>query len=464
MKRPGRNLAAAMRSDLMAGRGADQSARQWMTRLCDASPLGIFVSDVEGHCIYTNAAYRQIAGLTDAQALGTKWSASLHPEDQRRIASRLQQALRDRQPFQAEARFLRPGGEVVWTALQAAMEEDTGEERTRLLIVEDISERKARDAALQAAEEALFAEKERAQVTLDSIGDAVMTTDLAGLVTYLNLEAESLTGWSRQDAVGRPIAEIFRIFDGETRVPAASPAQRAIEEDRTVGLAVGCKLVRRDGTEVEIEDSAAPIHDRDGRVTGAVIVFHDVAKSRAVVEKMAHLARHDFLTGLPNSALLGDKLSQAIGLAHRHRTQVALLFLDLNDFKTVNDACGHLVGDRLLQAVAHRLVACVRTTDTVCRRGGDEFVILLTEIVHHDDAAVVAEKVIAAIAEPLLIDSHSLTVGVSIGISVYPEDGDDVVTLVQRADTAMYQTKARGISGYRFTGTRMRRSTVSAEA
>jgi diguanylate cyclase (GGDEF)-like protein/PAS domain S-box-containing protein len=435
-----------------------------MAQLCDASPLGIFVSDAEGHCIYTNDAYRRIAGLNVEQALGTNWSASVHPQDRARVASGLQQATKARHAFQAEARFQRPDGSIVWTRLQAAMEQNAGDENTRLLVVEDISERKARDAALQAAEEALFAEKERAQVTLDSIGDAVVTTDLAGAVTYLNLEAESLTGWSREDAIGRTIAEVFRILDGETRVPAASPAQRAIEEDRTVGLAVGCKLVRQDGTEVEIEDSAAPIHDRDGRVTGAVIVFHDVAKSRAVVEKMAHLARHDFLTGLPNSALLGEKLSQAIGLAHRHRKQVALLFLDLNDFKSVNDACGHLVGDRLLQAVGNRLVACVRATDTVCRRGGDEFVILLTEIMHHDDAAVVAEKVIAVIAEPLVIDGHRLTVGASIGISVYPDDGDDVVTLVQRADTAMYQIKARGVSGFRFTGTRMRRSTAAAEA
>ncbi len=200
--------------------------------------------------------------------------------------------------------------------------------------VEDITARKSTEFVLRAAEEALFEEKERAQVTLNSIGDAVLTTDLLGNVTYLNLVAEAMTGWSREDALGRPLSEVFRIIDGTTRQAAASPALRAIEENRTVGLAADCVLVRRDGFEFAIEDSAAPIHNRDGRVAGAVLVFHDVSQSRAMTLKLSHLAQHDFLTGLPNRALLTERLSQAIGLANRHRKQVALLFLDLDYFKT----------------------------------------------------------------------------------------------------------------------------------
>jgi diguanylate cyclase (GGDEF)-like protein len=248
------------------------------------------------------------------------------------------------------------------------------------------------------------------------------------------------------------MTQVFNILDGTTRKRAANPARRAIEENRTVGLALGCILVRRDGSEVEIEDSAAPIHNRDGGVAGAVIVFHDAAKSRAMAEKLAHLARHDFLTGLPNPALLTERLTQAIALGRRHHKQVALLFLDLDDFKGVNDTYGHVIGDRLLQSVAARLEACVRTTDTVCRRGGDEFVILLAEIEDPQDAARVAEKVLAVLLEPHVVEGVTLQIRASIGISLYPDDGDDANDLIKNADTAMYHAKAEGLSGYRYFG------------
>jgi diguanylate cyclase (GGDEF)-like protein len=165
---------------------------------------------------------------------------------------------------------------------------------------------------------------------------------------------------------------------------------------------------------------------------------------------MAHLAQHDFLTGLPNRVLLTERLSQAIGLAHRHRKQVALLFLDLDNFKRINDTLGHVSGDQLLQLVADRLTACVRATDTVCRQGGDEFVILLAEIEQPQDAAHIAGKLRVALAVPHLIGGHELHVTLSIGISVFPDDGIDVATVMQNADTAMFHAKARGRDNYQF--------------
>jgi diguanylate cyclase (GGDEF)-like protein/PAS domain S-box-containing protein len=321
--------------------------------------------------------------------------------------------------------------------------------------VEDITQRKSVEAVLLVAEEALFAEKERAQVTLNSIGDAVVTTDASGEVTYMNLVAETMTGWCCQDALGQPLAEVFKIIDGATGQVAANPAQRAIDEDKTVDLAANCILIRRDGTESAIEDSAAPIHDRDGRVTGAVIVFHDVSESRAMAAKMSYLARHDFLTGLPNRALLTERLAQAIGLAKRSHKQVALLFVDLDYFKRINDSLGHTIGDQLLQSAADRLSTCVRTTDTVCRQGGDEFVILLAEIAQPRDAANVADKLRAAFAKPQMIGGHQIQVTLSIGISIYPDDSHDVDTVMQNADTAMYHAKESGRNNYQFFRTDM---------
>src|ERR1017187_5113108 len=232
------------------------------------------------------------------------------------------------------------------------------------------------------AEEVLFTEKERAQVTLNSIGDAVLCTDISGNVTYLNVVAENMTGWSRKEAVGHPLRDVFQIIDGATHKPSPNPMESAIQQNRTVGLTANCILVRRDGYECAIEDSAAPIHDRDGQVTGAVIVFHDVSMARSIVLQMSHLAQHDVLTDLPNRLLLNDRLTQAISLARRNHHQLAVLFVDLDGFKHINDSLGHAIGDKLLQSVAARLSACVRKSDTVSRQGGDEFVILLSEVTH----------------------------------------------------------------------------------
>jgi len=416
--------------------------------ISDASPLGIFVSDAHGVCVYSNAAYHKISGRSFAQTLGTNWNSAIHPEDRQRALAAWHAAARAQVPFHSEVRFLREDGGVVWMRLNAAPLSVGG--MAQVQTVEDISVRKSLEFVLRAAEEALFEEKERAQVTLNSIGDAVLSTDILGKVSYLNRVAEAMTGWSREEALGRPLAEVFTIIDGTTRQAAANPAQRAIEEDRSVGLIADCVLVRRHGVESAIEDSAAPIHNRYGQVTGAVIVFHDVSQSRAMTLKMAHLAQHDVLTGLPNRLLMTERLSLAIGLAQRHGRQVALLFLDMDRFKHINDSLGHVVGDELLQSVAGRLVACVRATDTVCRHGGDEFVILLADIDKPQDAAHVAEKLHLASALPHLVGGHELHVSLSIGISIYPDDGSDANTLMGNADTAMYHAKASGRNTYRF--------------
>jgi diguanylate cyclase (GGDEF)-like protein/PAS domain S-box-containing protein len=266
----------------------------------------------------------------------------------------------------------------------------------------------------------------------------------------MNQVAETMTGWSCQEALGRPLAEVFRIIDGVTRMAAADPARRSMDDDESVGLAAGCVLLRRDKTELHIEDSAAPIHDRDGQVSGAVIVFRDIGPTLAMAQKMTHLAHHDFLTGLPNRVLLIERISQAITQANRHGKRLALLFIDLDNFKRINDLLGHAAGDRLLRLVAKRLAACVRAMDTLCRQGGDEFVMLLTEIEQPQDAARVVEKLRAALAVPYRIGRHDLRVTLSMGISVFPDDGFDADSLMQKADTAMFHAKASGRDSYLF--------------
>jgi diguanylate cyclase (GGDEF)-like protein/PAS domain S-box-containing protein len=298
--------------------------------------------------------------------------------------------------------------------------------------------------------EALFEEKERAEVTLNSIGDAVMSSDVRGKVTYLNVVAESMTGWSRVEAEGERVEDVFRIVDADTRVPATNPMTLAIRENKTVCLTPNCLLISRDGVEAAIEDSAAPIHDRRGHVTGAVMVFHDVSKTRALSLRMSYLAQHDSLTDLHNRTVLDNRLTQAMALAQRHGQQLAVLFLDVDRFKGINDSMGHDIGDRLLRGVAQRLLSCVRSSDTVTRHGGDEFVILLSEVTHAADAALCAEKILLAVSAPYSIDEHKLHLTASIGIAAYPDDGADAETLMKHADFAMYHAKDAGRNNYQF--------------
>jgi diguanylate cyclase (GGDEF)-like protein/PAS domain S-box-containing protein len=299
-------------------------------------------------------------------------------------------------------------------------------------------------------DDALFVEKGRAEVTLNSIGDAVLSTDLSGKVTYLNTVAERMTGWSRFEAAGRPLAEIFNIVDAATRKPPENPMALAVRREKTVSLSTDCILIRRDGYEVAIEDSAAPIHDRGGRITGAVIVFHDVSEARQMATQLSYMAQHDFLTDLPNRMLLNDRLKQAISLARRHGHRIAVLFLDLDRFKHINDSLGHVLGDQLLQAVAMRLKACVRRSDTVGRQGGDEFVLILSELDVPEHAAGSAAKLLAALNVPYHIGLHDLHVPGSIGVSIYPDDAADAETLINNADTAMYQAKENGRNTFQF--------------
>jgi diguanylate cyclase (GGDEF)-like protein/PAS domain S-box-containing protein len=300
----------------------------------------------------------------------------------------------------------------------------------------DITDRKA-------AERALFAEKERAQITLDSIGDAVVVCDNEMRLTLLNPIAEDMTGWTLEEAIGRPVHEVVKLVGIASGESPLSPLAIAIRDNRTVALQTETALERRDGYRSAIEDTAAPMHDRDGNVTGAVMVFHDVSETRAMALKMSHLAQHDALTDLPNRVLFRDRLAQAIAMVGQGM-EGAVLFVDLDHFKHINDSLGHQAGDEVLQEVARRLTASVRTDDTVSRQGGDEFVLMLHRLADPRDAARVAQKLIAAIEQPFLVGDKALHFSASVGIALFPQDSRDLETLMKQADTALYHAKHSG--------------------
>jgi len=301
-----------------------------------------------------------------------------------------------------------------------------------------------------AVEQKLHLEKVRAELILRSITDAVVGTDLLGNVDYMNLAGEHMTGWSRDEARGHHISEVMPLINGETRQTVRNPLELVLEQNQPVALAADTVVLRRGAREAAIEDSTAPIHDAQGKLAGAVIVFHDATQSQAMVKKMTHQTHHDFLTNLPNRVLLNDRLEQAIVQAKRRGSTLAVMFLDLDKFKHINDSIGHEMGDKLLQSVAKRLSDCVRSSDTISRLGGDEFLILVSEANSATDASLTAEKVINVLAPPHIVGKHELHITTSIGIAIYPGDGETAQALMQSADTAMYQAKEHGRNNYQF--------------
>jgi len=318
--------------------------------------------------------------------------------------------------------------------------------------------------ARKALQESQFTDMDRARVTLNAIGDAVICTDEKGNISYLNPVAEAMTGWSLRDVDGSPLDKAFHIIDANTGLAAANPMEKAIGEDRPAKIPEDCILIRKDGKQVYIEDSVAPIHDSNGKAAGYVLVFRDVTAARKLTEQLEHLAQHDALTGLPNRLLLSDRLGQVIARAERDKSLIAVFFLDLDGFKHVNDSLGHRIGDELLQSVAKSLLDCVRLPDTVSRLGGDEFVMLLSDVQQMESSAIAARRVLSAVGKARLIAGHDLRITASIGISVFPDDGLDAEMLIQNADTAMYQAKENGKQTFRFFKPEMNAIAVKRQA
>ncbi len=302
----------------------------------------------------------------------------------------------------------------------------------------------------------LQSERERLQVTLTSIADGVVSTDADGRITFLNPAAERISGWPKDEAVGQPVDKVLIILDETTQEKRGSTTFRAIDLDDPHHS--GNILLRRyDGELLPIEEHAAPLRDSRGQNQGAVVTFRDISEIRLLTTELSYLAFHDPLTGLPNRALLFERLTQELAYAERYNVSLALLYLDLDLFKQINDVLGHWVGDELLRQVAKRVLSCVRRTDTVSRLGGDEFAVLLTGFDQRTFPDESATKIAKRLSDPFVLNDETVNVSASIGISLFPEDGQDAETLVKHADTAMYQAKARGRGCIQFFAPEMNR-------
>jgi diguanylate cyclase (GGDEF)-like protein/PAS domain S-box-containing protein len=367
------------------------------------------------------------------------WYRLVHPDDMARVQAKMREHLEGKSEFfESVHRMKHQNGEWRWMTSRAKARQDEKGRLIRLLGVEvDITERKL-------YEEALFREKESAQITLRSIGDGVITTDANSNVEYINPIAEELTGWKVDDASGRPIDEIFRGFHEETCEPLENPLAVSIRRSRAIKSVRPTLLIRRDGNELYIESTASPIRDGKGDVTGGVLVFHDVSESRELNRRLSYHASHDILTGLVNRAEFESRLERALKSAKARETSYALCYLDLDQFKIVNDSCGHSAGDALLGQLGALLKSKIRWRDTLARLGGDEFGVLL-ESCSLEQAIETAEALRVAVGEfKFMWDDRSFRLGVSIGVVPITADNEDVAALMSAADSACAAAKEAG--------------------
>lgn len=401
---------------------------------------GIWDFDGESKRISLSRRWKEMLGYDEhLEDVTPDWYRLVHPDDMSRVQAKMREHLEGKsQFFESVHRMKHQSGEWRWMTSRAKALQDERGRLIRLLGVEmDITERKL-------YEEALFREKESAQITLRSIGDGVITTDAECNVEYINPVAEELTGWKVDDASSRPIDEIFRGFHEETCEPLENPLAVSIRRNRPIKSVRPTLLIRRDGNELYIESTASPIRDGKGEVTGGVLVFHDVSESRELNRRLSYHASHDILTGLVNRREFESRLERALKSAKARETSYALCYLDLDQFKIVNDSCGHSAGDALLGQLGALLKSKIRWRDTLARLGGDEFGVLL-ESCSLEEAMKTAEVLRVAIGEyKFLWDDRSFRLGVSIGVVPITADNEDVAALLSAADSACQAAKEAG--------------------
>jgi diguanylate cyclase (GGDEF)-like protein/PAS domain S-box-containing protein len=395
----------------------------------------IFMLDPQGQVVSWNAGAERIKGYSARQIVGHNFSCFFSPEDIRRGKPEevLRLAAASGHHEENGMRVRKDGSQFLSRVTFTALRDADGTLRGFSEISRDLSESKESEAKYRGL--------------LEAAPDAMVVVNPSGKIVLLNVQAEKRFGYRRDELIGQQIKNIIpKGFAERLIADALRSAKDAMEQQ--IGTGIELTGRRKDGSEFPLEMMLSPLENSEGILVTAAI--RDITTRKMAEALIIHSSEHDFLTGLPNRTLLNDRVNQAILLALRHRRRFALLFLDLDGFKHINDSLGHPSGDKLLQSVGKRLVDCVRGSDTVSRQGGDEFVVLLSEEENSEDASVIAGRMLRAVAEAHIIDQHDLHVTCSVGISLYPDDGLNAETLIKNADTAMYQAKENGRQTFRF--------------
>jgi diguanylate cyclase (GGDEF)-like protein/PAS domain S-box-containing protein len=430
----------------LAGLAIERSLAEEALRASEAKFRGLFEGVIEGvyqstrdgRLVSVNSAFVDMLGYSSAEemyALPSSVMLYWNPHDR---AEFVHQVDANGEVRSAEVLLRRRDGtQVVALENSRGVRDGSGRIVGYEGTMSDITARKR-------AEQAIAAEKDRAQVTLQSIGDAVITTDATARIDYLNPVAERLTGWTLDEVRGRPIGEVLQFVDEATRKPVAYAIDRVLQQGETSVPSDRAVLINRRGEELAIQDTATPIRSGDGAAIGAVIVFGDVTKERRLKRALSYQASHDALTGLINRREFDSRLETAVTSAQRGEGEFVLLYVDLDQFKVVNDTCGHSAGDRLLRDITSLLQTRVRASDTIARLGGDEFGLLLARC-SLEQAERVADSIRQAIhAYRFLWGANSMSVGASIGVVRIARDTTSAASVLSAADIACYAAKDSG--------------------
>jgi diguanylate cyclase (GGDEF)-like protein/PAS domain S-box-containing protein len=401
---------------------------------------GLWDFDVENNSVYFSPRWRKMLGFDEHDPnVSPDWRRLVHPDEMARVQMMIRDHIAGKTPiFESVHRMRHCNGDWRWVISRAKARTDgTGRLRRLVGVEADITERKL-------YEDALFKEKESAQITLQSIGDGVITTDQHLTIEYLNPVAEDLTGWRFEEAQGKNIDDVFRGFHEETCEPLENQLSVAIRRSRAIKSVRPTLLIKRDGNEMYIESTASPIRDGSGAVSGGVLVFHDVSESRELNRKLSYHASHDILTGLVNRREFELRLERSLRSARAREASYALCHLDVDQFKIINDTCGHSAGDALLGQVGALLKTKIRWRDTLARLGGDEFGVLL-ESCTLEDALRMADQLRETIRSYKFVwEERTFRLGCSVGVVPITGDSEDVAALLSAADSACAAAKEAG--------------------
>ncbi len=402
-------------------------------------PVGIFATDPQGECCYVNDRWCWLAGMTSDQAAGSGWTRAFHPDDRDQILQAWRQSS-DQVEFVAQHRFRTPSGRDTWLNTRLIpLRDRVGRITAHLGAHTDIS-------ALKRAEEALRASEARFRnyFELPLIGIALNGADKRWW--EVNDRLCEMLGYRRTQLLGMSWAEMTHPDD-----LAVEEAQfERVMNRRIDSYSLDKRFIRQDGALLYASVSTRCLRQANGVVDCFMTVVQDITERQRSAEHIEYLAYYDTLTGLPNRALLSDRLRQALLRASREHTLAGMMIVDIDRFKLINDALGHKIGDRLLSDVAVRLQQCVRQCDTISRQGGDEFTILLPDLSTGDEATLIAQRMLEVVAEPFHLDGRELSMTCSIGISLYPRDGRNEELMLKNADIALYRAKDMGRNNYQF--------------
>ncbi|RFC35602.1 MAG: PAS domain S-box-containing protein/diguanylate cyclase (GGDEF) domain-containing protein [Candidatus Nitrotoga sp. SPKER] len=446
-KKPNQNSLRTLTEGTPEAEKTLETSNRFFSTLAKISPVGIFRTDAQGNCVYVSESWCGIAGMAQNDALGGGWAQAIHLDDREQVVQAWNTSAQIHQNFNREYRFQQLNGITRWVLGQAVTEWDpAGKLIGYVGTITDITARKQ-------VEEALRESEARYRYLFQSNPHPMWIYNMETLrFLAVNNAAIAHYGYSMDEFLAMTIKDIRPPEDIQPLLEELSRLGNA-----NINMSWIWRHIKKDGTPIDVGITSHKLSF--GGSDAKLVLINDITERKHAEERIQHLAHFDSLTGLPNRSLLGDRVSQAICMAQRNRDSLAVLFIDLDHFKNINDTLGHHIGDGLLTGIAKRLKSVVRDEDTVARLGGDEFVLLLPGT-DADGAAHVAEKLLETATKHYQIEHYELVITTSIGIAIYPSDGMDFDNLTRCADVAMYRAKRDGRNNFRFFTAEMQASSA----